>query len=79
MIYYRVKPEYDNKTRYKWNNRGQLVPTGILIGNELYTSCEFSKIANRKAFFTPIQVSKRKVYWSFGARFEQKEEKDVTQ
>ena len=46
MLYYKVKPQYDNKVRYTWNNHRQGVPNGILIGNELYTPGEFKKIAN---------------------------------
>lgn len=69
MLYYRVKPEYDNKTRYTWNNHGQGIGNGILIANELYTPKEFNKIANCPAWFEPVQVSKRAIYFFFGARF----------
>ena len=69
MTYYKVKPEYDNEVRYTWNNHGQRVRNGILIANELYTPTEFLKIANCPAWFNVVQVSKRKVYWFFGARF----------
>ena len=30
MLYYRVKPQYDNKKRYRWNNHGQGVADGFL-------------------------------------------------
>ena len=71
MLYYRVKPEYDNKKRYRWNDHGQGVADGsILVGNELYTPGEFRKIANSPAWFDKIQINKNKTYFFFGARFE---------
>ena len=69
MKYYRVKPQYDNKTRYKWNNKKQGVSDGILVANELYTPSEFRKIANCPAWFDVVQIPKNKIYWFFGARF----------
>jgi hypothetical protein len=72
MLYYRVKAEYDNKVRYTWNNHHQGVSNGILIGGELYTPKEYKKLANCPYWFDVVEVSKRKVYRFFGARFEQK-------
>ena len=72
MIYYKVKPEYDNKIRYIWNNKHQGVSNSILIAHELYTEKEFQKIANCPAWFEKVEISKRDIYWSFGARFEKK-------
>lgn len=69
MKYYRVKPEYDNKKRYQWNNHRQGVPDGILIGNELYTPAEYKKLANCPAWFEEVEISRKKVYFFFGARF----------
>ena len=69
MTYYKVKPQYDNKTRYTWNNHKQGVPNGILIANELYTPKEFEKLANCPEWFDIVEISKRSVYWFFGARF----------
>lgn len=69
MKYYKVKPEYDNKTRYTWNNKKQGVSNGILIANELYTPAEFRKIANCPAWFDVVEIPKSKIYWFFGARF----------
>ena len=70
MLYYRVKQQYDNKVRYTWNNHGQGVSNGILIANELYTPGEFRKIANCPAWFEQINISKKNIYFFFGARFE---------
>lgn len=74
MIYYRVKPEYDNKIRYTYNNKHQGEPNSILIAHELYTAKEFQKIANCPAWFDRVEISERRVYWSFGARFEKRTE-----
>ena len=74
MKYYRVKPQYDNKTRYTWNNRHQGISNGIIIGNELYTPCEFKKLAMCPAWFEVVEVSKRNIYFFFGARFENERE-----
>jgi hypothetical protein len=73
MKYYRVKPDFDNVTRYKLNRRGACVPDSILIGNELYTSVERSKIANRRQMFDVVNIPKNKTFVCFGARFEMKE------
>lgn len=70
MLYYKVKSQYDNKVRYTWNNHGQGVSNGILIANELYTPGEFRKIANYPAWFEKVNISKRNIYFFFGARFE---------
>lgn len=70
MKYYRVKPQYDNKVRYKWNNHKQGVPDGILIANELYTPKEFERLANCPAWFEVVEISKSNIYFCFGARFE---------
>lgn len=74
MKYYRVKPQYDNKTRYIWKNRRQAAPNSILIANELYTPFEFFRLANSPACFEVAEISKRAVYTFFGARFESKKE-----
>lgn len=70
MTYYRVKPQYDNKTRYTWNNHGQGVANSILIGRELYTPREYKRLANCPDWFEQVQIPKSKIYFSFGARFE---------
>lgn len=68
MKYYRVKPEYDNYTKYVWRyNQG--VSDGILIADELYTPTEYKKLANYHGYFEEVEISKKKIYWFFGARF----------
>lgn len=63
MIYYRVKKEYDQKVKnYKTYD--------IYIVDELYTLSEIAKQKLNMDYFDIINISKNKVYWSFGARFE---------
>lgn len=69
MKYYRVRPEYDQRTRYTWNNHHQGVSNGVVLANELYTPREFDRLAMCPAWFEEVNVSKRNIYWSFGARF----------
>lgn len=86
MIYYRVKPEFDNVIVSK--------KFDILVANELYTVKELRKLekmyANKGNYtktekelegkarvkfylmFEPVEISKRRIYWFFGARFEAK-------
>lgn len=73
MTYYRVKPQYDNFRLY--HNRKY---KGILIANELYTEKELVKhniLLSRgvkSEFFDMVEIPKTKIYWFFGARFENK-------
>ena len=60
MKYYKVKAEADNKKR----NDGS-----IYVANELYTEREADKLNLNKNFLEVIEVSKKSVYWFFGARF----------
>lgn len=69
MQYYRVKPQYDNKTRYTRNNKGQGVGNGVLIANELYTPKEYKKLMNCPEWFELVEIPKNKIYFFFGARF----------
>jgi hypothetical protein len=70
MLYFRVKPDLDQYPRYKYIAAGQKVKQdGFLIANELYTPGERQKIANAAKYFDRVEVSKKSVYWFFGARF----------
>ena len=60
MLYYRIKPEYDQKKRRDGS---------ILVANELYTQREKERFAISDEAVDPVQVSKRSVYFFFGARF----------
>lgn len=70
MLYYKVKPNYDNAPKFKLTNDHRAKPDGILVGNELYTPAERAKIANGSWFFDEVEISRKKIYWFFGARFE---------
>lgn len=72
MLYMKVKPEADQFVIDKKFN--------ILIANELYTVKEFEKLryefmkmggstAKLKDKFELVDISKKKIYWLFGARF----------
>ena len=60
MLYYQIKPEFDQKKRRDGS---------ILIANELYTPREKERFAISDEAVDPVQVSKRSVYFFFGARF----------
>jgi hypothetical protein len=72
MLYYRVKPENDNKRRYKFHRGGGLEIDGIFVGNELYTPKEINKYPGGVLLCDPVNVSKKQVYFFFGARFSNK-------
>jgi hypothetical protein len=75
MTYYRVKTEYDQKPRIKDHRRASKRRLdGIYVANELYTPAELRKfyIPLDKAYdmFDEVMISKNRVYWFFGSRFE---------
>lgn len=73
MLYYRVKPEYDGYSKFEYvGNTYKVKSDSVLVGEELYTPAERKKIANADKFFEEVNISQRKTYWFFGARFEDK-------
>lgn len=73
MLYYRVKADCDGYPRYKYvGSSHKLKVDGNLVGEELYTPREREKIANADKFFEKVEVLPHKIYWFFGARFEDK-------
>ena len=80
MKYYRVKPEFVGK-RLCVCKRGYYVNMGYeLIANELFTEKEYAKLQKNHVFgCSPlncvelVEIPKNKIYWFFGARFENKE------
>lgn len=60
MLYYKVKPEFDQKKRRDGS---------ILIANELYTPREKERFNISNKAVDPVQVSRKTVYFCFGARF----------
>ena len=62
MLYYQVKKEADQ--RRKPGKR-----CDIYIANELYTPAEVKKEKLNSEYLTPVEISKKKTYFFFGARF----------
>ena len=71
MKYYKVRPEFDNK---------HVTADYFLVGNELYTTAELRRLESRynryyrtplnfHRMFEEVEVSKRSVYFFFGARY----------
>lgn len=60
MLYYRVKPEADQKRR----NDGS-----IYIASELYTPTEAKKYKLNFEYLEAVTISRKQTYFCFGARF----------
>ena len=71
MVYYKVKPQYDNIPRYVYVGHSNLKirRDSILIAHELYTPRERERVAMKDEFFDRVEISRKKTYWFFGARF----------
>lgn len=75
MIYYRVKPEYDQRPRLKKSKFiRKCQPDGFYVANELYTAGELTNKyyvteEQVKKMFERVQIPKNKIYWVFGCRF----------
>ena len=64
MLYYKVKPQYDNYCKNPKIHDGN-----IYVANELYTEKEVQKQNLNRNILEPVEVSKKKMDWFFGARF----------
>lgn len=69
MLYYKVKPEYDNKPILKRVGKQKLEYSGFLIANELYTLREVNNKDILMYMLEPVEIPRGRVYFSFGARF----------
>lgn len=69
MLYYKVKPEYDNKPILKRVKNNRFEYAGALVANELYTLREVYKYDLLLYMLEPIEIPRGRVYFSFGARF----------
>lgn len=70
MTYYKVKQEFDNYPKDPKIHNGD-----ILVGGELYTEKEYSKLPYKyKGAFEKVDIPRNKVHWFFGARFKDGEE-----
>ena len=63
MLYYKVKPQYDNHRK----NDGD-----IYIADELYTEKEIVKQKLNKNYLEAVEVPENQIYFFFGARFADK-------
>lgn len=73
MLYYEVKKEFDNAPVLQFKNN-KCYKIGIWIDSELYTQKELDKMKSDGviipySYFNIVNISKRKIYWLFGARF----------
>lgn len=69
MIYYKVKPEFDNQYLIRLNANGKQEIVGFLIKNELYTQREAKKYCGLISCCERVEIPKSKIYFFFGARF----------
>lgn len=75
MKYYRVKPEDDQRKRYKSSKNGYSEIIGIYIADQLVTAKE-AKQGNYDIYrMQLIETSKNNTYFCFGARFVDDESK----
>ena len=72
MKYYRVKAIADGKPQFKLlSDNNTCKQNGLyLIENELFTPKERAKLANASWMFEEVEISKKRIHYSFGARFE---------
>ena len=61
MIYYKIKPEFDQK---------RIKDDRFLIRNELFTKKEAERLSIPEKVYDVVSIPKSKIYWCFGARFE---------
>ena len=64
MLYYKVKPEYNQK--YK---NPKIHDCNVYIGGELYTLREVEKQGLNLDYLEPVEIPRTSIYYSFGARF----------
>lgn len=79
MKYYRVLQIYDQSIYWKRGKIGKhcLIYGGFLIGGELFTEKDlkrfdkvrFYNLHRIEQMVEPVEVSRKRVFWSFGARF----------
>lgn len=79
MKYYKVRPEYDGRRVYRRNKNGYYEVVFELVQNELFTPAEMARYIldrrvdgtrNNMEAFEAVEISRRKIHWFFGARFE---------
>jgi hypothetical protein len=75
MVYFRVKPKFDNTPRMVWKRHKRAwFQDGCFVKNELYTQRELKPYTViLEDVFEVVRIPKNRVYWFFGARFEMTE------
>lgn len=68
MKYYKVRPEDDQRPRYR-QIKGHVEKIGIYIANELVTEAEAKKGGYDPNRMQPVKTHPLNCYWLFGARF----------
>ena len=76
MVYYCVKPEFNNKVKIhkNYSKTKHHYKYDIFIANELYTARELNTMRKKGIIFNDnmfdtVEIPKSKIYWMFGARF----------
>lgn len=64
MLFYKVR-----RDAYDYFNKYGVVKNELLTEKERNTKCRYLK----DEVFQPVEVSKKKTFWSFGCRFEMSE------
>ena len=64
MIYYKVKKEYDQKSK---NER--IMDGSIYIADEIYTAGEVKRQGLNLKYMDKVEIKKTDTFWAFGARF----------
>ena len=65
MQYYRTPQKFDGRDVYSRKARKWL----IMVGGELHTARELLKYGFNPDAFERVEISRRRTFWSFGARF----------
>ena len=68
MKYFRVPKEFDGSPVYQPRSAKYI----HLVGEELYTQKECERYGLNTKKLQEVEVSRKKTYWFFGARFELK-------
>ena len=69
MLYYKVPKKLDGHQPY---SRKKQRHTTTLVANELLTNRECDALDVPTGWLEPVEVSRKKIYFFFGARFELK-------
>lgn len=75
MLFYRVLKKYDNQSiNYTPVGRYTRRNCWVLVADELYTPLEVARRKIPMQYLEEVNISRKKTYFSFGCRFEFKED-----